>query len=61
MYEIFTTGHCSHCRGNIISGTGTVREDGALKRPIFRRKPGCGFDVFGITCIIILHFNMCLY
>ena len=27
--EIITTGHCSPCRGNIIVGTGSVREDGA--------------------------------
>ena len=29
MEEIITTGHCSPCRGKIISGTGSVREDGA--------------------------------
>ena len=27
---IFTTGHCSPCRGIVISGAKTVREDGAL-------------------------------
>ena len=29
MYEIITIGHCSPCRGIIISGIGSVREDGA--------------------------------
>ena len=33
MYEIFTTGLCSPCQGNTISGTGSVQEDGAHSRP----------------------------
>ena len=29
MLDNSTTGHCSPCLGNIISGTGSVREDDA--------------------------------
>ena len=29
MYDNSTIGHCSPCRENIISGTGSVREDDA--------------------------------
>ena len=36
-------------------------EKTALFRGRFLRKSGCGFDVFGITCIRIINFDMCLY
>ena len=53
-------GDSSPCRGNIISGTESVREDGSSLRPILK-KAGLWLDVFGIICIRIVHFNMYMY
>ena len=44
MYDNSTTGHYSPCRGNVISGTGTVWENDAHLRPLLRRNLICGFD-----------------
>ena len=46
MQEIIIIGHCSPCRGIIISGTESVQEDGAHQRPRLRRKMDCGFGIF---------------
>ena len=43
---------CSPCRRKIISGTGSVREDGAHQRPLLRRKPDCGFDIFFVKHVL---------
>ena len=52
-------GDSSPCRGNIISGTGSVRGDNSSYRLILK-KAGLWLDVFGIICIRIYNFNMYL-
>ena len=55
-------GDSSLCRGNIISGTGSILEDNSVRGRFFFKKPVCGFDGFwDITCIRIVDFNICLY
>ena len=38
----------------IVSGTGSVQEDNAYKRPHFRRKPGCGFGIHFVEHVLKL-------
>ena len=46
--------------GSQFQVQGLFGKTALIRGRFFRRKPDCGFDVFGIACIRILNFNICL-
>ena len=54
-----STGYCSPSRGTPLSGTEDVQGDGAHEKPLMRRKPDCGFDLYFVKHV--LEFLILIY